>query len=100
MSHFPLLNKHHKPTDHERDNLECDRNYLKLWTERHSVSVDVSYMGRMTVYKHLQGLPDASLSFTNLLLETICQTQITVGERKTHAVHKQASFPQRTSELS
>ena len=54
----------------------------------------------MTVYKHLKGLRDASLSFTNLLLETICPTQITVRERKTHAVHKQASFPQRTSELS
>ena len=97
MSHFPLLNKHHKPTEHERDNLECDRNYLKLWIERHSVSVDVSYEGRMTVYKHLQGLPDASLSFTNLLLETICQTQITVRERKTQSTNKQVSLSERVN---
>ena len=95
MCHFPLLNKHHKPTDHERDNLECNRNYLKLWTERHSVSVGVSYMGRMTVYKHLQGLPDARLSFTNLLLETICQTQITVREQKTQSTDKQISLSER-----
>ena len=52
-------------------------------------------MGRMTVYKHLQGLPDASLSFTNLLLETICQTQITVREQKTQSTDKQVSLSER-----
>ena len=51
----------------------------------------------MTVYKHLKVLPDASLSFTNLLLETIYQTQITVRERKTQSTNKQVSLSERVN---
>ena len=35
-----------------------------------SIYADVSYKWHITVYKHLEDLPDTSLSFTNLSLET------------------------------
>ena len=44
--------------------------FWKLWTKRRSLS------------KNLESLPDTSLSFTNLWLETICQTQsFLLGQR-------------------
>ena len=44
--------------------------FWKIWTKRHSLS------------KNLESLPDTSLSFTNFLLETICQTpSFLLGQR-------------------
>ena len=44
--------------------------FWKLWTKRRSLS------------KTLESLPDTSLSFTNFLLETICQTpRFLLGQR-------------------
>ena len=65
-----LLNKHHKLWPRERKHPV----WPKLWTERHSVSVDLRFERRTTVYKHLEGLPDTCLSFTNLLLHLLSLT--------------------------
>ena len=70
LSHFVLLNKHHKLWPRERKHPV----WPKLWTERHSVSVDLRFERRITVYKHLEGLPDTCLSFTNLLLHLLSLT--------------------------
>ena len=69
-SHFVLLNKRHKLWPRKRKR----RVWPKLWTERHSVSVDLRVERRITVYKHLKGLPDICLSFTNPLLLSLSLT--------------------------
>ena len=45
LSRFTLLKKRKKFTDHERENLVFDR-----IMDRKSISADVSYQGRITVY--------------------------------------------------
>ena len=69
-SHFVLLNKRHKLWPRKRNS----RVWPKLWTERHSVSVDLRFERRITVYKHFEGFPDTCLSFTNLLLDLLFLT--------------------------
>ena len=54
-SYVSLLNKHQNLSDHERENLVLNQNYGTK-----DGSVDTSYTGRMTVYKHLEDLPDTS----------------------------------------
>ena len=48
LSHFVLLNKRHKLWPRKRKY----RVWPKLWTERHSVNVDLRFERRITVYKH------------------------------------------------
>ena len=82
-SYVSLLNKHQNLSDHERENLMLNQNYGTK-----GGSLDVSYKGRITVYKHLEDLPDTSWSFTNRRLEMICQTQITLGESTNQSTNK------------
>ena len=64
-SHFFLLNKRHKLWPRKRNS----RVWPKLWIEKNSVSVDLRFERRITVYKPFEGLPDTCISFTNLLLD-------------------------------
>ena len=82
-SYVSLLNKHQNLSDHERENLVLNQNYGTK-----DGSVDTSYTGRMTVYKHLEDLPDTSWTFTNCWLEMICQTQITLEEWTNQSTNK------------
>ena len=70
LSHFVLLNKRHKLWPLKRKH----RVWPKLWTEGHLIRVDLRVERRITVYKHLKGLPGTCLSFTNLLLHSLSLT--------------------------
>ena len=48
-------------------------------------SADASYKGRITVYKHLEDLPDTSKI---RWLEMICQTQITLRGSTNQSTNK------------
>ena len=56
--------------------------FWKLWTKRHSLSMDEVTRGVwLYINKHLENLPDTSVSFTNPRLETICQAPLFGGVR-------------------
>ena len=75
--------KHQNLSDHRRENLVLDQNYGTK-----DGSADASYKGRITVYKHLEDLPDTSWSFKICWLEMICQTQITLRGSTNQSTNK------------
>ena len=61
LSRFTLLNKQ-KNGQTMKEEIVC----LTEIMDGKSICADVSYKWHIIVYKHLEDLPDTSLSFTNL----------------------------------